>query len=70
MAIMQFSCKGGGNSDQRIKGRGNLCPPLPCENVSGGPLTHGNCKTNRAGVLRAGTAVEKKRAVSRAGSPA
>lgn len=62
MAIMQFSFKGRGNNNQRLKGRGeDLClPPSPVK-MSEGPLTHGNCKTNSAqSSYKARTAMEKK----------
>lgn len=60
MAIMQFSFKGRGNDNQRIRGRGeDLCPLPPPAKMSEGPLTHGNCKTNRAqSSYKARTALE------------
>jgi hypothetical protein len=48
MVIMQFSVKGKGNDNQRIKGKGEICACPPPVKMLEGPLTHGNCKTNRA----------------------
>ena len=59
--IMQFSLKGRGNDNQKIRGRGeDSCPLPPTVKMSEGPLTHGNCKANRArSSYKARSALEK-----------
>ena len=64
--IMQFSFKGGGNDNQKIRGRGEgSCPLPPPAKMSEGPLTHGNCKINRAwSSYKARSALEKEQGQS------
>ena len=61
-AIMQFSLKGRGNDNQKVRGRGeDSCPLPPPVKMSEGPLTHGNCKVNRArSSYKARSALEKE----------